>query len=403
MELDSFTIKIAATILSAIMAVTMFAMYKANKEELCFFDWAGAGFFNTLGYISTGLLHSNFVEHGENLNSFFLGLSNTCYFLAHCAILRGLLRHLNLRLFTTEMALAAIIVSLAHQFPVFSGSFENRIILFFTLILIIKMYALYVLGRVMSSTKQWSYAPLFMIEVFFVTQMAVRALMAVSVSSSEVLQDFNHPIQAIGWLADLLYISVATLACVLVVVREQVLEIRRLSLTDQLTGCLNRRAMQTSSEQSFEESKRINSVFGVIAIDIDFFKKINDTFGHDAGDSVIKSTTQAINRRLRKVDKLFRMGGEEFIVTTVGTPLEGISVLAEKIREEVESIKYAFNGTDLNVTISLGISISGECDCHWEEVLKRADDALYEAKRAGRNRVVQSQSTAASTLSPSLA
>lgn len=387
MQLDSFTIQIAATLLSTIMAVTMYAMYRANKAELSFLDWAGAGIFKAMGYVGSASLHAELVLNATSLHAFVLGVTNTCYILAHCAILRGLLRHFGLRLYTTELAFIAIVVSLAHQLPAIHQSLENRILLFLLLTLALKAASIYLLTTGIARTKQWSYFPLLLVELFFAAQMTIRAYLATAVETPLALKDFNHPIQTVGWLSDLLYISVATLTCVLIVVRKQVLEIQKLSLTDQLSGCFNRRAMHEKSSMLFEESKRLAADFGVIIIDIDFFKKINDTYGHDVGDLAIKHMVNTVNQQLRKTDSLYRLGGEEFVITTVGTDIAGLETLAEKIRKSVQANTLTFANQQLTITVSVGISLAQPDDCKWEQSLTRADTALYQAKSNGRNRV----------------
>lgn len=388
MPLDSFTIKITTVLLSTIMAITMYAMHRANKAELSFLDWAGAGFFNVLGYLAATALQSESISIDISLHAFFIGAANTCYFLAHCAILRGLLRYFGHRLFTTEIAFIALIYTLMHQLPLIHESFENRILLFLLLIFSIKAASIYLLTFGLARTKQWSYLPLLVIELCFAAQLGIRTYAAVLLESPADLNDVNHPIQTFGWLFDVLYISVATLACVLIVVRKQVLAIQKLSLTDQLSGCLNRRALQDRASMQFEQSKRSNAQFGVIIVDIDFFKRINDTHGHDVGDLAIKHIAKTINNQLRKADSLYRLGGEEFVVTAVGTDIDGLETLAEKIRTGVESNTLTFSNNQLTITVSIGISLAQPDDSKWEQTLTRADTALYQAKSNGRNRVV---------------
>jgi len=182
-----------------------------------------------------------------------------------------------------------------------------------------------------------------------------------------------------------LYISVATLSCVLIIVRKQVLEIRRLAITDQLTGCLNRHAMEDIATLKFKEVKRLKHQFGLLILDIDFFKKVNDNHGHDVGDEAIKHIANLMMTNLRESDSLFRIGGEEFVVMTITPDKNGLFKLSEKIRNVIERSTLNVGDLKLDITVSIGSAISNSTDNDWQDTLKRADQALYKAKNEGRN------------------
>ncbi|MFN1551194.1 sensor domain-containing diguanylate cyclase [Vibrio natriegens] len=153
------------------------------------------------------------------------------------------------------------------------------------------------------------------------------------------------------------------------------------TLTDAMTGLLNRRGLDKAVESLREQ----NTPFSVLALDVDYFKKVNDTFGHDAGDALLKSVASLIQDQARKGDVVCRSGGEEFIVFLTKTDLDQAFMVAERVRKSIESHEFDTVG---NVTISVGIS-------HWDgtnepinAVLKNADDALYQAKHNGRNQTV---------------
>jgi diguanylate cyclase (GGDEF)-like protein len=159
------------------------------------------------------------------------------------------------------------------------------------------------------------------------------------------------------------------------------------SVTDPLTGLLNRRYFNELSEKEAARSRRHDLVFAVLMLDIDHFKRINDTFGHPVGDVAIKALAQVCNKALRPHDILARYGGEEFILTLPHTDEEGARVVAERIRQTVEEIELATPTGPVRFTVSIGISIYKK-DLPFEQLVGRADEALYKAKEAGRNRVV---------------
>lgn len=152
-------------------------------------------------------------------------------------------------------------------------------------------------------------------------------------------------------------------------------------LTDVMTGLTNRRGF----EEALDELQERKSSFSIMAIDIDFFKKVNDTYGHDIGDKVLRELSNLIKSQSRKSDILCRIGGEEFIVLMSEMSVENAFMKAERFRQNVEQHKFEHIG---NLTISIGVSrwVGAGQSIHMS--IKKADDALYKAKRHGRNRCV---------------
>ena len=164
--------------------------------------------------------------------------------------------------------------------------------------------------------------------------------------------------------------------------RERI-KLQKLSYSDSLTGIYNRYMFLRQAEKEFERYKRYGSVFSITMIDIDHFKKVNDTYGHSEGDFVLREVTRIINDNLRKTDVFARWGGEEFIVMMPETRSDGAYSAAEKLRAAIACHQFGMVG---RVTISLGVAMIGEQDKSLELLISRADEKLYEAKRAGRNR-----------------
>ena len=169
--------------------------------------------------------------------------------------------------------------------------------------------------------------------------------------------------------------------------QEQREQLSLLTRKDPLTGVGNRRALEEKLDEYTISQKRTKLVASLIMIDIDYFKKINDVFGHIVGDQVLIRLTEIINSRIRMSDNLYRFGGEEFVIIAVGTVASSAENLAEDLRNMVESA----NLLPETVTISLGVAEyqKGETGDDW---LHRCDTALYEAKNLGRNRVCSAAS-----------
>lgn len=159
-----------------------------------------------------------------------------------------------------------------------------------------------------------------------------------------------------------------------------------LASTDDLTGVMNRRLFGEVSNRYFETSQRDNLPLSLLLFDLDNFKKVNDTYGHQAGDQMLIRFAEAIKLFLRKSDIVARVGGEEFAVLLFETDMEGAFTLAEKIRTLVESISIDYEGEKVSVTTSIGIAQHSKGDKAFNTIYERADKALYRAKKEGRNR-----------------
>ncbi len=161
--------------------------------------------------------------------------------------------------------------------------------------------------------------------------------------------------------------------------------LRAESTTDPLTGVGNRRWLDIEMKQRIAQLRRQDSPFSVLMLDIDHFKSVNDTWGHDAGDVVLVAVSNEIRHTLRDMDVLCRTGGEEFIAILPGTNVKAAAAAAERIRRAVEELSVRFQNRNIAVTISIGVTAGTQTD-EAPEIIKRADDAVYSAKRDGRNR-----------------
>lgn len=163
---------------------------------------------------------------------------------------------------------------------------------------------------------------------------------------------------------------------------------RHLSLVDPLTGLYNRRHLDSNLEREFMRAKRYDSDLSLAVIDIDFFKKINDTYGHICGDYVLKEAAYLILESFRKTDLVFRYGGEEFVVLLTETSLESAQIPLERLRKSIENYPFKFKDENLKITVSIGAAGVSENINSGSELLDLADKSLYTAKESGRNRLV---------------
>ncbi|MGF6223523.1 GGDEF domain-containing protein [Pseudomonas frederiksbergensis] len=158
------------------------------------------------------------------------------------------------------------------------------------------------------------------------------------------------------------------------------------ALRDPLTDTGNRIAMDQTLEREIEMSRRHSQPLSLLMLDIDHFKQINDTYGHSAGDEVLKAVAASIKNQLRNVDMVFRFGGEEFLILLSNTSREAAAMVGERLRFAAQAQDYVAEGKMIELTVSIGCStlLPGESA---ESLLRRADSALYVAKREGRNRL----------------
>jgi diguanylate cyclase (GGDEF)-like protein len=173
----------------------------------------------------------------------------------------------------------------------------------------------------------------------------------------------------------------------------EVLEkLRTLAVTDALTGLYNRRYFWDALKRERIASRRKSAGFSVILIDLDHFKRVNDAWGHGAGDRVLQEIADLLRSHIRGSDIAVRYGGEEFALLLPGTGAAVAEERAEQLRRELEARDIAYNGGWIHITLSAGVAESGAPPADERELMGRVDDALYAAKAAGRNRVVRAPS-----------
>ncbi len=162
--------------------------------------------------------------------------------------------------------------------------------------------------------------------------------------------------------------------------------LEKMATTDKLTGAYNRKAIEIFYPQLTAECRRNGTTFSLVLFDVDNFKAINDSYGHLAGDAVLKALTGLTGKTVRASDMFFRWGGDEFLLLLKGSGAAHARGMAEKLRQAVEACSVEYEGKAIAVTVSVGVAeaLPGESE---DQLLRRGDDALYAAKRNGRNRI----------------
>ena len=164
-------------------------------------------------------------------------------------------------------------------------------------------------------------------------------------------------------------------------------EIYRMTIVDGLTQIHNKRYLYEALEREVLRARRHERPLSLLMFDIDFFKRINDQYGHLAGDYVLRELARVVQGRIRRDEVFARYGGEEFVIVLPETPLEGAASLGQNLRARVAEHTFVFQGESIPVTVSIGAAVLTDNDKTATDLVQRTDEKLYEAKRGGRNRV----------------
>lgn len=203
-------------------------------------------------------------------------------------------------------------------------------------------------------------------------------------------------------LAPLLLVAYIT-TMLAVDIRRAVTQVRTLAETDVLTGLFNMRAFTVLAENVLKQAARYRRPFSLLMIDSDSLKAVNDRYGHEAGNELLRLTTRSIRKELRESDLVARYGGDEFIVLLPETGASGAMHVAEKIRRSIAYTPLHYNGTDIPITASIGVACYPEHGASLDVLKQKADQAMYASKNGGKNRAALFDGRALSPSAPELA
>ena len=239
-----------------------------------------------------------------------------------------------------------------------------------------------------SRAARWSTVVMLVPLVLTIASFVVRAaLVLIGTDATTVSYDQGSQFDLLATLLFLLVLGAFNFSLASLVLGALVARLHTLSDTDQLTGLANRRVMMRRLTEEHARLLRSNPSYCVVMMDLDRFKKINDTYGHGVGDEVLKGLSALLARSQRQTDTLARTGGEEFMLLMPMTDLDGAITHAHRLCAKVASAGIATTVGTLQITLSLGVAEAGPDDASSDVVVSRADAALYRAKDGGRNRV----------------
>ncbi len=235
------------------------------------------------------------------------------------------------------------------------------------------------LAKMASQTKNVGYAFIAFASLIICVTSILQIYIVVIKQNYEIAYGLSVTQSAIGF-------ALVGLGYMTILLFDKQKQLTALALNDPLTGLLNRRGMDYKISVTLTSSERLNKCISAIAIDIDFFKKINDTYGHDAGDMVLIKIAELVANQARASDVTCRFGGEEFVVILPDTENKLALSIAERIRKNIENLNIHYEDAIVSLTSSFGVSTHcGKIDMDY--LLKDADKALYSAKASGRNKV----------------
>lgn len=369
-------------LLGTVMAVSMGMVYLAGAHRPCLLDWSAAGAMFAVSNVCGALALRLDIEH-------FLvpGIGNACYIAGHFGILAGLRRHEGLPSGWKPMGALGVIIAAAHALPFVADSVIHRLVLFTPLVVGCDLAAAWLLWRQPDRQARTAGMPLLVLELAFALQLTLRALYLVTGAASRLTFMGSQFLQTSGSLFVMVFLAMGTMCCVMIVTHYQAQALRQASLTDILTGWLNRRALHDIAAREFTRCQRTGAPLHFITFDIDHFKSVNDRHGHAIGDAAIRHVTATAATMLRGYDALFRIGGEEFAVLVGDAAPDAVHAMAERLRAQIAAQPLHAQGVEVAMTVSVGLAALAPDDSGWEEILQRADAALYHAKQHGRNRV----------------
>jgi diguanylate cyclase (GGDEF)-like protein len=379
MQIDSFTLLLAGVVVKALLSILFLTFWVYDRRSPWFAWWSGAYFFGTLAalmFLLQGFEATLLVAGGVAALIMAFGLCwqgarvfdkrrplllpvilAPCLWLALC-LLPGFLDNLRYRVVVSSLLVAISIALTAFEF--WRGRQERLL-------------------------SRWPVIVLF-------------ATLSLVFASRVVLVDFlpfpfgASPTEStvVAVFSMLIFLHTLVLTVLLVALAKERLELdqRNKAQTDPLTGALNRRALMSLGERMLLRHQYEKSPLCLLFLDLDHFKALNDRFGHSGGDDMLTKFVAVVHSCLRPTDFLFRLGGEEFCCLLPHTTTEHAQKVAERIRQQVDNATVDVAGAAVRATVSLGIASTEAFGHDLDTLMRRADMAVYAAKRGGRNRVV---------------
>ena len=380
--MDVLTLSIVNAFIAVTFTVLLLLQYKSERQfryQRYFILAAVLMFINA----ALSALHGSI-----GLSSYWLvpALSNACSVSAHLALACGIHRHLQLPFKRHWLLLLFIPIYLLQLTEFASSATANRMLIAIPLVFLFNLWSISMLWQNRNSELGRVYLAFVAIFAFNIAQFSVRSVYMLLEYYQIVHTQQSALIHSIGYFS-LTAFAILMFGCVIMLSHAQQRQaLLHISERDALTGLLNRRSLHARILSELNRGLRTHKPLSILLFDIDHFKKVNDSFGHKAGDQAILHIVDVANRQLRDYDLIFRYGGEEFLICLPDTSAETAELIANRLRKAVELAPLT-QPVNMSMTVSIGITSTSE-PLSAEDLIEQADIALYNAKQTGRNKVV---------------
>jgi diguanylate cyclase (GGDEF)-like protein len=387
MLLDNRTLLFSMVLVCAMMALSM-TVVSWGREHDSLKKWAGAMGLEALAWFLLG-------ARGEIPIFFSIALANTLVVTAQAMKLAAIYEFRGLS-WPRWQCLLPIVLAMLLLSVLPYADLRNRII-YGSLIYAAQMVMIMlIMVQDTESRSGRAWWLLFGATAVILPLFALRSLVAffgIAKFATPETSVAPNPVQLVIFMGLISLSVLGSMGFILMIKEQADRVIRKIALIDSLTGMYNRRALMERGEKEYAFSQRNKLPLAVLMLDVDHFKRINDTYGHPTGDAVLVDVAHILASRLRKQDTLGRFGGEEFCIVLPATDEAGAMVLAEKLRLAIESTKMQSAKNDISITISIGVTVCtvtcASCTESFQKLIDDADAALYLAKNDGRNRSVK--------------
>lgn len=381
--LDMRTMAFASSVSGFLMAATMLGIYRAGMRAPAMLDWLVAGLTLGTGYlVGTLSLVGAFTHFG----SLAPNLANLMISVGHVFILVGIQRYLGDRASTGPLlALIAAIFIAGIFMEALRDSLVARVMIFSALHLVLTAWSGVLLWQSEKRGMRTYHRMTAAVLLSFAVVLAFR--FTVTIIPADVIPFGTRDMQPVAFLAAMVFGFLLTMAFAVMLFREKQVELIDLAEKDPLTGMNNRLSLEQVANRFIQRADRGELALSVLLFDLDHFKRVNDKFGHQAGDRALTEVALRIGQVMRGQDVAFRFGGEEFLALLPGAGLEQAERVAERLRTVISEEAVEIAGDRLTLTASFGVVQYQPGQENWDDCVRRADEALYRAKRDGRDRV----------------
>lgn len=382
--LDVRTLAFTSGVSGLLMAATMAGLYVAGMRSRALIDWSIAGLVYALGYFTGHVLQTVAVPFPLWVGG---ALANSLIVLGHGMVLVGVQRYLDMPA-RTGLVIGVFVAMFASvfAFPELRETLRLRIIFHSGFYVLFDAWAGILLWRTLRPGMRHFHRAVAVVLLIFAAFLATRLLYAV-ISPTLTTSFVQDPMQMSSFFMAMVFGFCLTMALAVMMFREKQVELMALAEKDPLTGMNNRLSLDHVAERHMQHAADQGTELAVMLLDIDHFKRINDEYGHQAGDRALCEIARRIDQVVRDTDVAFRFGGEEFLILLPGASQAQAGVVAERLREAIDFRPFATDGESIHLTASIGMVMCRIGRERWEDCVRRADQALYRAKAGGRNRV----------------